>query len=130
MNHDHAKRFAVVLDKMAELAKSNAAATAALATMLAETAQAFRELTATTAVDPRKKRTFEVMCDGFSAEDDSTDDRVFWVLANRPEEVEHALLGTGAVFREVTLPESATIDFALPTHSLGLYEAARKFLKT
>lgn len=124
------ERVASAVKRMAEISQHIADELVKLSTLSRELAEMQRQLCDVVHPPPPcGPLYFEVVCDGFSAEDDSTDDRIFWVRANLPEQVEHALLGTGAVFREIELPESASIDFALPTQSLALYEAARKFLK-
>ncbi|KVV07446.1 hypothetical protein [Burkholderia ubonensis] len=60
-----------------------------------------------------KLRTFEITAAGFDANDDKTDDRVFWIQAASAESVQSGIQGTGALFIGAIEDESA-VDFRLP----------------
>lgn len=66
---------------------------------------------------------YEVTAAGFSAEDDSTDARVYWVQAASAEEVMQAISDTGADFwGELSGVDQTLADFILPQHAMRLSE--------
>lgn len=133
MNHDHAKRYADVLDKMAELAKSNAATAVSLAAMMQEAAEAFREITGLPLGGSQKTQTardiryFEVVCEGYNGATDATDGRVLWVSAESAEQLEDALMGTGAEFSTKGPWIANNLDYRLPIGAQDLHRKALSF---
>lgn len=73
-------------------------------------------------IDLSSLQTFEITAAGFSAEDDSTDDRVYWVKAESREQVEKAIADTSALFHD-TIDGDSDIDFVLPRDTLALQES-------
>jgi hypothetical protein len=64
-------------------------------------------------------KAFEITAHGYDGSTSETDDRVFWVLASGAAEVQAAIAGTKAGFREAIDTETA-IDFHLPARSEAL----------
>ena len=66
---------------------------------------------------------FEVTAVWFDGGSDDTDDAVFWVSAPNIEEVEAAVLGTGATVLNLDLDDEEDMDFVLPEDADHLREA-------